>query len=151
MADTPWLDDRASPWYTRRPGVFTLLCGVVLPLTTIGVELATRMCSQALFDPLPTLFHVALVVLVPLANLALYFPRLKRSATHVRWLSLANGGAVGIALIYTMLFLPILPIGAIAVVYWGIGLLPLTPLIALLAAIRCRIHLAHLARSLPPR
>src|SRR5438093_6712458 len=47
-----------------------ILFGVFLPLGTLFAELATHMCAGTFFDPIPTWWHVALVALVPVANLA---------------------------------------------------------------------------------
>ena len=126
------------------PGMMILMFGVLLPLITLGVELTTGMNSATFFDPLPSIFHIFLVGLVPVANFAVWLAVRRHNTAHLGKLALANGCAIGIALFYSILFLPLLPIGAVAVVYFGIGLLPLTPLISLIAAIRCRVHLVRL-------
>ena len=137
----------APPQPPRAPGVMILLFGVLLPLITLGVELTTGMNAAAFFDPLPSIFHIFLVGLAPLANFAVWLALRRRACAHLGKLALANGCAIGVALFYSILFLPLLPIGAVAVVYFGIGLLPLTPLITLIAAIRCRVHLARFAEA----
>ncbi len=127
------------------PGLMILLFGVLLPLITLGVELTTGMNGAAFFDPLPSIFHIFLVGLVPLANFAVWLALRRGTTARLGKLALVNGCAIGVALFYSILFLPLLPIGAVAVVYFGIGLLPLTPLITLIAALRCRVHLARFA------
>src|SRR5262245_2415436 len=51
--------------YIPRSGFFgsmraasSMFWGVVLPMVAIGVELFTHMCAEALFDPIPTLWHL---------------------------------------------------------------------------------------------
>ena len=108
------------------PGLLWLLPGVVLPLVTLGVELSTRMNAETFFDPLPTWFHVLLVALVPAANACAWWAARGENPRHLRWIALANGAAIGVALFYTLLFLPLTPIGLIAVTFYAMGLLPLT-------------------------
>lgn len=108
---------------------------VVLPLVAIGVELSTRMCAEELFDPLPTAFHVVLVFVVPLANLAALLalrraPNARTSNVRVwRVVRFGNGLAIGVAAYYALLFLPLTPISVLFVIYYGLGLLSLAPLI----------------------
>lgn len=135
-----------EPTIKHRPGFIVLAMGVLLPLVTLGVELTTRMCTAAIFDPLPTILHIFLVAFVPFANFYLWRALRRRADASPRYAHF-NSLAMGIALFYSLVFLPMVPIGAAAVVYFGIGLLPLTPLISLLAAIRLRILLSRSARD----
>jgi hypothetical protein len=117
------------------------LFGVLLPATALGVELATGLCAGTLFDPIPTPWHVAVVAAVPLANL-LAIPGgmglFGRSRSLLLWV---NAFAVGVSLVYTLVFLPLVPVGLIGVLVAGIGLLPLAPLAALLAGLVARRRL----------
>ena len=126
-----------------RPWAQTLLWlfGVVLPLVTIGVELSTRMCAEELFDPLPTPLHVVLVMVVPLANLAALLV-LRRvaggrvaSARAWRFVRFANGLAIGVATYYALVFLPLVPISVVFVIFYGLGLLSLCPLISVVSGL----------------
>ncbi|HKE94931.1 MAG TPA: VIT domain-containing protein [Povalibacter sp.] len=128
-----WLERAVERWKAV-PGTPSLLFGVILPLGTIAFELITRMCAEALFDPLPTLFHALLVTLVPAANLLVWLS-FRKPLLRPQWLAFGNGVAIGIAGFYSLLFLPLLPIAAIAILYFGIGALPWAPVFALLAAI----------------
>lgn len=130
-------------WAERRqagPGFTSLLFGVILPVATIGYELVTQACASIFFDPLPTLLHVLLVALVPVFNLLLW-----SSLTHAnprrRYLAFANGVAIAIAAVYSFLFLPVLPLAALGVMFFGLGLLPWSPVFALIAALTLRGHL----------
>src|SRR5574339_613919 len=104
-----------EPVNKNKPGYAVLATGVLLPLITLGVELTTHMCVEAIFDPLPTLIHVIAVALVPIANMAVWreLHRGNASAKIARFNSLA----IGIALFYSVMFLPLMPIGAVAVIY----------------------------------
>ena len=115
--------------------------GVVLPAATLGIELTTRICTDTLFDPIPTPLHVLLVALVPLANgfalvaLRQDAPARLRGARAWRALTFANGVALGVAVYYALVFLPLVPISVIAILY-GLGLLSLAPLFATFSGMR---------------
>jgi hypothetical protein len=65
-------------------------------------------------------------------------------AEHRNPLAWANAFAIGITLFYAILFLPLLPAASIALLFFGWGLLPMSPLLAFIAALRLRHHLRHL-------
>jgi hypothetical protein len=138
---------RPLPRWTR---VLLWPFAVVLPLVALGVELSTRICAEALFDPLPTPLHVALVATVPLANLAALLV-LRRPPTARAWrlVGFANGLAVGVAAYYTLIFLPLVPISVVFIIAYGLGLLSLSPLINLVAGLG--LWRALRARSPLPR
>ena len=127
--------------------VLIVLFGILLPFVTLAVELNTGMCAEVFFDPIPTLGHVTLVALVPTANLLALIVTLggwTRWRTSLLWL---NGVALGIALFYTLVFLPISLLGVIAIIAWGMGLLPLAPLCSLLCAIVLRRRLGRMTET----
>ncbi|MBO9712286.1 VIT domain-containing protein [Sphingomonas sp.] len=115
-------------------GGLALFFGVIFPAGVIAFELATGMCANALFDPMPTPWHLLLVASVPLVNLLLW-RRVQRELDPPGWLIVAAGGAVAIGTSYTLLLLPVLPIAVIAIVFFGIGLLPYAPLVATIATV----------------
>lgn len=143
MTPPPWLAGWTMRWRTG-PGLPSLLFGVLLPLGTLGFELATQLCATGVFDPIPTLLHVVLVALVPACNF-LVWSSFTRLHTRPRVLAFANGIAIAVAAWYSLLFLPLLPIGAVAIVYFGLGLLPWSPVFALIAALCLRAHLKRAA------
>jgi hypothetical protein len=124
---------RHSP--VRRAWSLGLLffAGVLLPAIAIGTELFTNLCAQALFDPLPTLAHLALVTSVPCINLRLWLARRNGETLSGRWV-FAGAMAGGVALCYALLFLPVYPLAAIGIVFFGLGLLPFAPLTGVIAA-----------------
>ncbi len=123
-----------------------LLFGVGLPALALLIELLTRMCSNALFNPIPTIGHILLVALVPLANLAVCVKINKVDARHIHLYSWLNGMVIGISLYYTLVFLPFTPFGLFFIIFLGLGLIPLAPLIALITAIVLRVKLRNLSK-----
>ncbi|MBI4325385.1 MAG: hypothetical protein HY674_08990 [Chloroflexi bacterium] len=82
----------------RRPGIWLLLMGAVLPLITLLMEWQTGLCAGAFFDPIPSFCHILLVAWVPAANalawLAVARGSEKYQQRHLGW---ANGVAIGVA------------------------------------------------------
>ncbi len=112
-----------------RPGWIVFVLGVVMPVATLFFELFSGMSAGVLFDPLPTWLHVALVALVPASNYFVWRAARQKDARHTRLLGWSNGVALGIALYYAILYLPFTPIAGVGVIFYGLGLIPLTPLI----------------------
>jgi hypothetical protein len=154
VTDKPFgrLFDQRAP-LRKRPGGFTLVFGVGLPVLSFLIETLTRICAKAVFDPLPTVWHHLLVCAVPLANLwAWRVARREDERARVTWLLwLANGLAVGIAIYYTILYLPVTPVALVALLFFGLGVLPLTPLLALIASALLTRHLWRLQRAQLPQ
>lgn len=117
------------------PGPVALLFATGLPAAAILIELVTGWCAEAFFDPLPSFAHLLLVSLVPIVNLLIWMT-LRSGAIAPRWLALTAGAVIAVAATYALLFLPILPVAIVAVIFFGIGLLPFAPLIAAALAIR---------------
>jgi Vault protein inter-alpha-trypsin domain len=118
----------------QKPGTFLIFAGVVLPSVAIFIEIATRICAQTFFDPLPTIWHKFLVIATPPANLLVIYG-LRREQAEYHWkLGLANGLAVVVSTFYTILYLPLMPLALIALAYAGLGILPLSPVFSLIAS-----------------
>lgn len=113
---------------------FSLFWGVLLPLFTIGFELVTRMCAEALFDPIPSLAHLAVITSVPLLNLKLWIMKRREQTAGRGWI-FAAGVTTAVGFCYALLFLPIYPIAAIGIIVFGLGLLPFAPLTAGISAL----------------
>lgn len=129
------------------PGITVFLLGVLLPVITLVTELNTGMSATSFFDPIPSWFHVLLVALVPFANGLVWYRVRYRKPLRPHLLVLLNGTAIGIAGFYSLVYLPVTPIGIM--LFWsGIGLLPLAPLFSLVAAIVCRRHLVRAIEGL---
>jgi hypothetical protein len=132
----------ASPRAFRYAACY--LIGVALPLATLAFELLTHVSLELYFDPIPSWLHLLLVAGVPAA--VLLAGRQLRLGGRARAGVAAAGFAAGISLVYTVLYLPILPLSAIAVLWFGIGLLPFAPVGGLVASLLIGLPLA---RQLP--
>ncbi len=134
-ADSPLAPPR------RKGRWFLLFFGVVLPMVTLAIELATHMCAATFFDPIPGLLDVMLVAAVPATNFWVW--RSVRSgrlpSAGCRWLGAASAFSLLTAAYYAVLYGPLTPVAAIAVIFFGWGLLPLSPLFAFFAAWRLRV------------
>ncbi|MBS1159564.1 MAG: hypothetical protein H6R15_1983 [Proteobacteria bacterium] len=128
----------AGPERYGKSRLFILLAGVILPIFTLGFEASTHVSGEAFFDPIPTLAHLFLLSLVPLANAWLLFELGRRVPRLPPGLGACNAFAIGIAAFHALLYLPLTPFAPFMVIFYGFGFLPLTPLLALLAAWRGR-------------
>ncbi|HWT00763.1 MAG TPA: VIT domain-containing protein [Pyrinomonadaceae bacterium] len=125
--------------------VFTMFGGILLPAVSIAIETATHMCAETFFDPIPTLWHVVMVVFVPLAHLQVWLAVSKGSTERPVLLGLANAAAIGISAFYTIIYLPLLPLAFVALIFAGMGLLPMAPFFSLASGIILRRHLRRIA------
>lgn len=112
--------------------------GVLLPLGTLILEWAERPSASELLDPIPTPFHILLIALVPVTNaLGLWF--LERSAQPLpRWFAWMLSASLGISGAYAVAYAPITPLAAFGILFYGVGLIPLAPLIAWIFGLRLR-------------
>ncbi len=131
---------------SKQPGFFLLYIGVIHPLLVLGIELTTGMCANDIFDPVPTVWHVLLVAAVPAGNLLVWLALRELVKVRIRTLATVNGITIGIAFFYTVVFLPLLPVALPAVLFL-VGLLPLAPLLSLIAAVRQHVYLQRLPRE----
>lgn len=133
--------DRMRP----RWSAFTFSMGVILPSISILVETTKHLCAENFFDPIPTLWHVLLVVFVPLANLQVWLAVFKGHTQRGALLGAANALAIGGSLFYTIVYLPLLPLAFIALIMLGLGLLPMAPLFSLICGLILRRQLRRIA------
>jgi len=116
---------------------YVVIFGILLPCVALGFELCNGASAEIYFDPIPTLWHVLLVALVPVANFLVLMSIWKGWCPR-RLLAWLNGIAMGVALVYTAVYLPLTPFAFLAIAALGIGLLPLSPLLSLIAALVLR-------------
>ena len=129
------------PSPSRRRVIFTWLFGVLLPTGTLFFESLSGFCAEYLFDPLPSFLHQVVVALVPLGFL--YVLNIASPVHPKRHrMPFVLGAISAIALIYTFPFVPLLAAAFVALIYYGLGFLPLAPLFALLVALGWTLWLA---------
>ncbi|MDB4673300.1 VIT domain-containing protein [Verrucomicrobiales bacterium] len=103
-----------------------IIFGIIAPLAVLVLEIFTGFCAGVFFDPLPSLWHVAVVALVPLAHWFVLRSLLgKGSRRSAQWAVFLQGVAVVVVVYYSLLFLPLLPIAFPAIIAWGAGFLPI--------------------------
>jgi len=144
------------PTRPRLPGwsmALILLGGVLLPAITLLVEALSHICADTFFDPLPTVGHVFAIAAVPLVGLLALVVLARREVGRIEAVIFAQAFTVGIAGVYAVIFAPMTPVAAFGVIFWGLGLLALSPLLALLAGLRALVLLRRLRRAagLPAR
>ena len=129
---------------------FILVAGVILPAIAITVEATTNLCAQMFFDPIPTSGHMLLVLLVPLAQLQVWFALRRNDPRRITLASVANVFAIAVTLFYSFIYLPLVPIAALTLLI-ALGSLLLAPFFALITALVMRKQLRQLAANAPRR
>lgn len=118
------------------------LLAVTLSVAAVAVETTTGICGTNFFDPLPGTAEVAAWLFLTLTLLfneavlgtlgpAALLERPGRSRRLLRAAVAASGASLVVAAGYTLVFLPLLPVGALAAVALGLGFLAWAPLLNL--------------------
>lgn len=133
-----------------QPSKWLVVFGIAFPLCTLLLEFLTHFCGSTFFDPIPTYGHVLLVALVPISNFVLL--QAIRNNRQQLWKRLAwlSSIAAGVALFYSLRYSFIFFPAILALLFFGMGLLPMTPLFSLIATLRYRKHLRQLAPAGTP-
>jgi hypothetical protein len=124
------------PWLSAPSSALVLVCGILLPAITLLVEAVTHMCANVFFDPLPTVGHLFAIATVPLANLASLWTLRRREAVRIDAVIFAQAVAVAVAGVHAVMFIRMTPLAVYGVLYLGLGLLPLSPLLSLVAGLK---------------
>lgn len=103
------------------------LFGVFLPLVAWTVEINSHICAEVFFDPLPGPLFSLLWLTIPVSNAWILWAK----PEHRRGLGVLCGMAQVVAVVYTIWFLPLTLLSFLAIVFWGLGLCSLSPLLAL--------------------
>ncbi|HLP76505.1 MAG TPA: hypothetical protein VK327_06240, partial [Candidatus Paceibacterota bacterium] len=113
-------------------GFLLVSFGIVLPLIALVFEWISGYSAGVLFDPIPNWFQLLAVAAVPVLNFWIWRAGVSRDSRRASMLGWLNGAAMGICLFYALLYLPFVPFAAIGVIFFGLGLIPLSPLLATL-------------------
>ncbi len=130
---------QTGAWTQFRRGTLWLTA-VIWPTITLMFELSTRLCSGYWFDPMPTLLHVLLLGLVPIGNAWVLWKLAKNPDPIGPWHRAVIAFNTGTSLLYTLMFAPAIPISFMLTIVYGMGLLPITPLVTFLAGLRLWKH-----------
>ena len=120
------------PHLFRFPTLFLIL-GVVWPVATVMFEVLTRACAQSFFDPLPTVWHLALALSVPVANGLVWWIGNGPPGRYRKWISLVRGAAWVSGVVY-LLALNVISLVAIPMAVLIVPLAFREPLVAILPA-----------------
>jgi hypothetical protein len=131
--------------------VFILVGGIILPLIALIVELTTKMCASAFFDPIPTIGHIILVGSVPVLIFITYLTLVIKRYQYPSLGDWLIGFVTGVTSIYTLRFLPLTVLALFGILFMGIGFLALAPHFSLAAAICCRISQNKVFATEPKR
>ena len=132
--------------YQPKSHWWLLILGVIMPAISITVETSTHICAQIFFDPIPTTWHVLLVIFVPLAQLHCWFAIRRGTPDRLRVAGFINAIVIGISIFYSIVYLAILPLAFLTVLI-GLGFLPLAPYFSLAAALLMRLNLNKIAAT----
>lgn len=130
-----------------KPGLILLFCGVIVPMFAIGIELSTHMCARMFFDPFPSPSHIVLVALVPLSNFLIWLSARRDMTESLGALTLGSGMAMGVAILYSLMFIPVAPLAMVAVLFFGFGLLPLSPILAIPPIMKSGKYVCYLSKQ----
>ena len=108
-----------APSLTWFSTALIVVCGILLPATTLLVEALTHMCADGFFDPLPTVGHVFAIAAVPLAGVVSLWVLKRRDAARIEAVIFAQAFAVAISGVYAVIFAPMTPVAAFGVMLWG--------------------------------
>ena len=144
------MEEEVQHHYHPGRNSFTFFAGVIMPTISITVEATSHICAEAFFDPIPTTWHLLLVILVPLAQLQVWFAIRRRAADRLAIAGLLNAVVIGISLFYSIVYLPLVPLAVLALLV-GIGILPLAPFLSLLASLIMRYQLRRVAATGPQK
>lgn len=132
----------------KKPGILLLLFGVLLPLVAVVFETTTHMCAQNCFDPFPSTAHVLLFMLIPISNAMVWLSARRNLSNHYGFMALSSGMAMGIGILYSLMFVPLVPMSLLMLLWLGFGLLGLSPLLSLPCTASagktvCKLALGH--------
>ena len=127
-----------------------MLGGVIMPAISITVEATSHICAETFFDPIPSTWHLLLVIFVPIAQLHVWFTIRRGTAQNLRRAGWLNALALGISIFYSFVYIPLLPLAALTILFL-IGFLPLAPLLSMVAAIVMRHQLKQVSVRVPQK
>lgn len=129
---------------------FTLIAGTIVPAIAITVEAGTHICARMYFDPIPSVWHLMLVILMPLGQLHVWYTIRRGAPERLTLAGYVNAAVIAVSLFYSICYLPFVPVAVLTVLIL-VGVLPLSPLLSLIAAITMRQQLRKIAAATPQK
>jgi hypothetical protein len=111
---------------------FAIIFGVILPAGTLIFELMSGASASVLFDPVPNWFQLIAVALVPIVNIWLTVIAIKGKTQFPRLAGWLSGAMIAVGVFYSLLYLPFVPFAILGIAFFGLGLIPLSPYLALI-------------------
>ena len=136
--------------YQPKSHWFLFMAGVIMPAISITVEASTHFCAGIFFDPIPTTWHLLLVIFVPIAQLQVWFALRRATPERLKLAGFLNAIVIGISIYYSIVYLALLPLALLTLLI-GLGFLPLAPYFSLVGALVMRHKLNKIAAISPPR
>lgn len=127
----------------QKPGFWFIPLAIVYPIAVILIESITGMSAESFIDPIPTVAHLLMLITVPLSSLVYFLAAFGKVSISHKKMAFLTGIALGTSLLYTFYYAFLMPIGLIAIVLLGIGLLPFAPLVSLIMHIRIYFWLSN--------
>ncbi len=110
-----------------RPGSGLIFFGVILPLLFMLYENQSHYLAKSFFDPFPTFNHYLLFSLIPVSNFLTWLAARTTVNAVYSLTALGSGMSLGIAILYSLMLLPMAPV---LLFHLPFGLLLLAPLLS---------------------
>ncbi|HMO23112.1 MAG TPA: hypothetical protein PKC98_19290, partial [Candidatus Melainabacteria bacterium] len=111
-----------------RPGSGLVFFGVILPLLFMVYENQSHYLARSFFDPFPTFNHYLLFSLIPVSNFLTWLAARTTVNAVYSLTALGSGMSLGIAILYSLMLLPMAPV---LLFHLPFGLLLLAPLLSI--------------------
>ncbi|MBN2753489.1 MAG: hypothetical protein JXR81_01350 [Candidatus Goldbacteria bacterium] len=135
----------------KRIGMFSttaiIILGVIFPVIAILVELLFRPCTVVFFDPIPTIWHIFVVCIIPLGNLFVLNTIKSCNKNNYKIASVIIGCAIGASLMFIITLFPVIIISGFSVIalfgifFYGLGIYPFFPVAAIVVSIILSVKL----------
>ena len=131
---TPFTSRGEDGFMKKSTSFWIITLGIAIPALTLLIELTTGFCAENILDPIPRWPLVFAVGLIPV-SIFLYW---LQQHDGLKWIPqwMINGlvaSTIPISIYYCLMFCVMFPFALIGIIFFGIGLLPLTPLFTLIA------------------
>jgi hypothetical protein len=94
---------------------FNLIAGIIVPAIAITVEASTHICARMFFDPIPSVWHLMLVILMPLGQLHVWYAIRRGTPDRLRLAGFVNAAVIAVSLFYSICYLPFVPVAVLTV------------------------------------